>query len=352
MILAKIDPKTKQVWMLSIPRDTRAEIEGHGVGKINSAFTYGGEEGAIKAVKKLTGVSVNHYMNVDFKGFKKAVDALGGVWVDVPVEINDKEAASHNKKAAHIDAGKQLLDGDHALTFVRARHQFADQDFSRMKNQQIFFKALADQVAKSGNIAKLPRVVSSVAPYVQTDMSLMDMIRTAQALRSAGSESLYTATLEGVWRSPFIYPDEKKKEKLIEKMKAGESFEGTKTAKPKSKKKSSSASAETTAEKPGDITLTVRNGGGIGGSAKQAASILRARGFDVGAVGNADRMVYDETLVVYKKREPNAALVATALPPGTKIVESRGMYRFDSDVLVVIGKDWDLAKVPVAPISD
>jgi polyisoprenyl-teichoic acid--peptidoglycan teichoic acid transferase len=347
MILAKVDPKKKKMWMLSIPRDTRVEVDGHGAIKINSAFTYGGAEGAVKAVKNLTGVSINHYMLVDFEGFSEAVDALGGVWVDVPVEINDVKAASHNKKAAHIDAGYQLLDGDHALTFTRARHQFADQDFSRMKNQQIFFKALADQIAESGNIAKLPRTVSAIAPYVKTDMSLMEMIRTAQALRSAGGKNLNTATIEGEWRSPFIYPDEEKMNKLIEKMRAGKSFEATKTA----EKSSAKDAAPAGAEDPSDITVEVRNGGGIAGSGKQASSIIKAQGFDVGKVGNTQQFVYDDTLVVYKENQPNAALVATVLPPGAKLVESRGMYAFDSDVLVVIGKDWDLAKVPTAPIS-
>ncbi|HSK48462.1 MAG TPA: LCP family protein [Coriobacteriia bacterium] len=348
MILAKVDPKKKKMWMLSIPRDTRVEIAGHGAVKINSAFTYGGEEGAIKAVKQLTGVPINHYMHVDFKGFKKAVDALGGVWIDVPVVIDDRQAASHNRSASHIDAGYQLLDGDHALTFVRARHQFADQDFSRMKNQQIFFKALADQVAKSQNLTKVPRVVSSVAPYIKTDMSLMEMIRTAQAMRGAGSKKMYTATLEGEWRTPFIYIDEVKKAELIEKMKKGRSFDGSETPDAEDSKVEASA---VSAKEPGDITVTVRNGGGIAGCASQASSIVKARGFDVQEVGNASRFVYDKTLVVFKTDQANAAQVAAALPPGAKLVESRGMYSFDTDVLVVIGKDWDLARVPVEPIN-
>ncbi len=349
MILTRIDPKTKRIWMLSIPRDSRVVIPGHGAAKINSAFTYGGAEGAIDAVKQLTGVKINHYMEVDFRGFEKAVDALGGVWIDVPVAIDDKQAASHNKSASRIDAGYQLLDGEHALTFVRARHQFADQDFSRMKNQQLFFKALADQVAKTQNIAKLPGVVSSVAPYISTDMSLIDMIKTAQALSSAGSKNVSAATLKGTWKTPFIWVDEENKKKLIERMEAGESFEGTTTPKAK---ESDAGTEETSAKKPSEITLTVRNGGGISGCAKQCSSILKARGYDVTEVGNANQFVYEKTLVVYRSDAQAAEQVAEALPPGAKLVESRGMYSFDSDVLVVIGKDWNLEKVPVTTVND
>lgn len=346
MMLAKVDPREKKVWMISIPRDTRVEIPDRGAVKANSAFTYNGAEGAIQAVNQLTGVPINHYMQVDFGGFKAAVDALGGVWIDVPVEIDDPKAASHtpNASARHIDPGYQLLDGDHALTFVRARHQFIDQDFSRMKNQQIFFKALADQVAKTQNIAKLPRVVSAIAPFIKTDMSLVEMIRTAQALKGSGGDNIYTATLEGDWRSPFIYTNEERRDELIGKMNAGLSFEDE-------AEDPEAAEKETAGRKPADIDVTVRNGAGIAGSAKQASSILKAQGFDVKEVGNANQFVYDKTLVVFKDDQASAEKVASALPPGTKVVESRGMYSFKTRTLVVVGKDWDLAKVPVAPIK-
>lgn len=347
MILARVDPKAKKIWMLSIPRDTRVDIPGHGSAKINQAYALGGPEGAISAVKELTGVPIHHYVQVDFKGFVQAVDVLGGVWIDVPVEIDDWAASSHSYKhrAAHIDAGYQLLDGEHALTFARARHQFVDQDFSRMKNQQLFFKALADQAAKPQSLYKIPRLVSGIAPYVQTDMKLMEMVRTAQALRDAGSKNLYTATVTGEWKSPYIYHDEEKLELLVERMKAGVSFDTTVTP------KAPAGGTSTSAKDPSDVTVTVRNGGGVSGCAKQASSILKARAFQVPEVGNANQFVYKETLVVYKSDRGAAEMVASVLPPGTKLVESRGMYSFKTDVLVVIGKDWDLAKVPVTPVK-
>ena len=340
MMVAHIDPKAKKVWLLSIPRDTRVEIPGHGARKINDAHFFAGPEGAIAATERLTGLKINHYLEANFEGFVKAVDALGGVWVRVPVTIDDKEA-DHSKGdvASHIDAGYQLLDGPHALTFMRARHQFADQDFSRMKNQQIFFKALADQVAKIDNIAKLPSVVSAVAPYIATDMSLVDMIKLAQALKGAGSKNLYTATARGTWRSPFVYVDQPYLTKLVKAIRAGEPFE-----------KSKEASSTTKPKAPAGVSVTIRNGAGVSGVANQAASILRAKGFVIKDVGNAGQNVYKKTLIIYKADVAAASLVAQFLPPGTTIVQSRGMYAFDSLVLVVIGKDWDVSKVPAAPV--
>lgn len=358
IVLARIDPKTKQVWMVSIPRDMRAQIPGHGTAKINSAYALGEEQLAIDSVEKLTGVPINHFMAIDFSGFEKVVDSMGGVWIDVPVAINDKEAdRSKGDKASRIDAGYQLLDGAHALTFVRARHQFADQDFSRMKNQQLFVKAIAEQMATKTSVAKLPGIVSAVAPHVSTDMSLMDMLRTAQALKGSGSENVYTTTLPGSWKSPYIWPDEKGVDKIIAKLEAGEPFKAKKK-KPAATDADADASAadpdaaEQPSVKPSEITIAVRNGAGIAGCASQASSILKARAFKVDEVGNANQFVYDKTLVIYKGDDkPLAEQVVSALPPGAKVVDSRSMYSFETDVLVVVGKDWDIAKVPVTPIN-
>ncbi len=353
IILARIDPKTKQVWMLSIPRDTKVDIPGKGSHKINDAFALGGEKLAIETVERFTGVRINHYMGVNFKGFERAVDAMGGVWIDVPTEIDDIKAdRSPGHRAAHIDAGYQLLDGEHALTFVRTR-AFLDADFSRMKNQQLFFRAVADQIANRTSPAKLPGIVSKVAPFISTDMSLMEMLRTATALRDAGSKRVYTATIGGEWRSPYIYTDEELKAELLAKFKAGEPFEtpeGSGEASATAEASGGAGAQEPAPLKPADVTVTVRNGAGIAGCAKQAASVLKARAFRVEDVGNAGQFVYDKTLVVYKTNRAAAELVASVLPRGVRLVESRGMYAYESEILVVVGKDWDVAKLPLTPV--
>jgi LCP family protein required for cell wall assembly len=353
MILARIDPKTKEVWLISIPRDLRANIPGHGYSKINDAYYYGKEQLAIDTVEKLTDQKINYYMGVNFTGFRKIVDAMGGVWIKVPVEINDTEAdPSKGNKYSHIDAGYQRLDGNHAITFVRARHQFADQDFSRMKNQQRFFKAIADQIATKTSVAKILRIIATAAPYISTNMSLSEMLRTAQAMKGAGSKNVYATTLPGSWRTPYIWLDEEAADKILAKFEAGKPFKAKKPAtSTESSKAAEPAPAEKSDPKPSEITVTVRNGAGIAGCAKQAASILKAQAFKVKAVGNANQFVYPKTLVVYKKDKSAAEQILKALPPGTKLVESRGMYAFNTDVLVVVGKDWDLAKVPVTPVQ-
>lgn len=329
IIVARIDPENDKVWMLSIPRDTRVEIPGHGTEKINAATFYGGPALMVDTVEEFLGIPINHYMDIDFDGFIQVVDSLGGVWIDVDTEIDDKKASSHGSfTASHIDEGYQLLDGDHALTFVRSR-DFPDADFTRMRHQQAFFKALADQATKFENVLKIPGMVKDVAQYMSTDMSISQIVDVALALRDMGGANVQTATVMGEWKSPYVWPDEERKEFLVAAMNAGLPFDTTATVE--------------TAVDPASVTVTVRNGAGIEGCASAAASILTGAGYTVGEVGNANQFVYDETLVVYSDDAAAATAVAAALPQA-RVVQSRGMYSFTTDVLVVVGKDYDTWK--------
>lgn len=325
IIVARIDPENDKVWMLSIPRDTRVEIPGRGTQKINAATFYGGPSLMVETVQDFLGIPVNHYMDIDFDGFIKVVDSLGGVWIDVETEIDDPKASSHGSyTASRIDKGYQLLDGDHALTFVRSR-DFPDADFTRMRHQQQFFKALADQASKFENVLKIPGMVKDVAEFMATDMKMGQIVDVAMALRDMGGTNVQTATIMGEWKSPYVWPDEDLKAFLVDAMVNGRSFEETATVE--------------TSIAPATVTVTVRNGAGIEGSATAAAAILQDLGYAVGEVGNANQFVYDETLVVYSSDRAAAVQVASALPKA-RVVESRGMYSFNTDVLVVVGKDY------------
>ena len=335
IIVARIDPENKRVWMLSIPRDTRVEIPGYGEAKINAAHFEGGPALAVETVEQFLDIDINHYIGINFRGFQRVVDALGGVWIDVDVEIDDPKAASHGSRDAyHIDPGYQLLDGEHALTYVRSR-DFPDADFTRMKHQQAFFKALADQATKFGNVFKVPSLVKEISKEMSTDMSIGDLADLALALRDMGGDNLDTATIAGEWRSPYVWTDEARKEFLVDAMMAGRSFDGT-------------ATAEARVE-PSSVTVTVRNGAGIEGCAKAAAGILEGLGYKIAGVGNANQFVYDRTLVVYKDKADAAEQIAGELPTADA-VESRGMYEFSTDILVVVGKDYSTwASVQAAP---
>ena len=354
MIVAHIDPQKKKVWLLSIPRDTKVLISGHGYQKINSAHAFGGASLTVKTVKAFTGLPIDHYMEANFQGFENAVNQMGGIWIDVPLAINDKKAAraSVHGEAYKIAAGWQKLDGPHALTYMRSREAYATQDIGRMGAQQIFFKALADQLAHKTDVPTMIRVVNSMTPYIKTDMSLIDMMKTAVAMKGAGSQNMYTATVPGTWISPFQVTDQSKMDILIANFKNEEPFDKSANmstvAQPTSTPVAGSTTSAVAASK---IKITVKNGAGTSGWGSQAATILKTKGFTVKTVSNANQNVYKKTLVIYKTNLAAARAVAAALMPGTTIVKNRGLYTSPTEILVVVGKDWDTNKIPAAAVQ-
>lgn len=197
ILLARLDPKTKTVKLLSIPRDSRVPVEGHGLDKINAAGAYGGPALAIKTVKDFTGLLVNHYLEIDFQGFADVVNAMGGVRIDVDRSFDDINGANTGgvSNVTHIDKGYQKLNGQQSLTYVRARHPFADGDFTRMKHQQTFIAAVAKQSLSAANLPKLPSVARAASTNMKSDMSLGDLIALVSEFRGVGKDSIKSYTL-------------------------------------------------------------------------------------------------------------------------------------------------------------
>jgi LCP family protein required for cell wall assembly len=324
IVFARIDPGAKRIWLLSLPRDTKAEIPGYGVGKLNKAYQEGGAALAIDTVEQLLGLPINHYMEVNVGGFRRIVSALGGVWVNVDTNITDPKAADSQAKPEDytIKAGYQRLNPQQALVFVRSR-AFPDADFTRMRHQQAFFRAVMQQSLQVGNLLKLPTIVRETASFTRTDMTASQLVRLALTLRGMSDEDLQTATMAGEWRSPYVYTDETLKADLLSRMMSGQSFDASSTP----------------TIVPADVAVGVRNGSGLAGVAAKAADILKAGGFDVTEVGNAKRSTYAETLVVYSGTSAAAEAVRKVLGQG-RLVQNAGQYAYSADVLVVVGKDW------------
>jgi polyisoprenyl-teichoic acid--peptidoglycan teichoic acid transferase len=339
LILARIDPQSKRIALISIPRDTRAEIPGHGTQKINAAMIYGGPSLVIQTVHDLTGLPISHFVEVNFPGFKEMVDAIGGVYVDVPTRIYDPKAANHDFTAELINPGYQKLDGKHALTFVRSRH-YAMADYTRMKNQQTFIKALIKQTLQIGNVFKINAITQAMVKNVTTDMKLGQVLDLVGTFKDMDPKSVEAVTMpskpEMVDGIDYVVLDDSKMHDLIARLAAGQAID-------KSVEASSSAVAAAAAAAdvvdPGTVTLTVRNGAGGQGVASSAAAKLKNAGFSVSEVGNAARFVYPETLVIFKNDQAAAEAVQSALGYGT-LVKSNGRYSFKTTVLVVVGKDW------------
>jgi LCP family protein required for cell wall assembly len=336
LMVARIDPKNKKISIISIPRDSRVAIPGQWTTKINAAAVYGGPALVIKTVKQITGLPITHYINLNFKGFADVVDAIGGVWVDVPIEIYDTQASGFGKAYATVHKGYQKLDGKHALTFVRTRHTMADSDYGRMRNQQTFLKALGAQALSLSNVFNATGIIDAVTSNLQTDLTpaqLTDLVLQFKGMKSGAIDSATAPSApKYVGGVSYVILDMPAFDVMLGRMKQGLSLVPKAAA--------GGSTTPTATIKPADVKLTVRNGAGVSGLGKPATDFFTSTGFTVGTATNMNQYVYGRTLVVYQKgHEAQANFVRETLGFGD-VLPSAGMYTFPTDVMLVIGKDW------------
>ena len=186
MILTRVDAANNQITMVSIPRDTPYALEGGGLVKMNEAYNLGGASATIKAVSELTGVPISHYAEVHFSEFQQVVDKLGGVTVDVDVELSYEDALTN--EIVTIEPGTQTLNGQQAQIFARARHEYiTDQDAHRQNNVRSLVMAILEKVLESP-LHELPNKVLDVATCVGTDMNTSDIMALAMSFSGKSDE--------------------------------------------------------------------------------------------------------------------------------------------------------------------
>lgn len=192
MILASIDSQNNKVAMVSIPRDTRIKNTFGRDEKINSVNYTKGPEAACKEVGKLLDVRVEHYVITNFDGFGEIVDTLGGVDIDVETNMVHRDVSY----SINLSKGYQHLNGDQALQYVRYRGG-PTADIGRTQRQQKFIKALAEQMFQTNTITKLPKLLPQIVKYVDTNISMQDMLHLAQIARKIDIQNITTQTLPG-----------------------------------------------------------------------------------------------------------------------------------------------------------
>ncbi len=183
IILMHIQADHKHAYLISIPRDLYVPIPGHDRDKINAAFAYGGLPLVIRTIEGFTDVRIDHLALIDFAGFERVTDALGGV--DMTVE---QTITSIHKPFRTFKKGPNHFTGAEALDYIRQRYQFPDGDISRARHQQQFLRAIMDKAASSGTLAnpgKLNAFLQAVtkAMTVDKDFSLTDMALEFHNLR-------------------------------------------------------------------------------------------------------------------------------------------------------------------------
>lgn len=356
IILAYVDPGNKTAALVSIPRDTKVKLESYGTNKINAAYTYGemeadeGNSGPAylsQVVSELTGAEISGYAQVDFDGLKGLVDAMGGVTVEVPLDIiGDREAGP-----VDVYAGEQVLYGEAALVFARSR-QYEIGDFQRQANQRTLLQAIAKQIL-SQDAVSIVSSVNQIAKMTTTSLNIGEIAEIAASMRGMEESDIYTYSIPSEITSidgiSYVVVDEAETKQLIADIEAGsypdyseQTYQGETT----DRYHASTTATDNTEGSVSTVDTTqyvvaTRNGYGIDGCATAVSDMLALAGYKQGEIGNANTFVYEETLIIYRDDTDRVAAedIKARLGYG-RVIPSLSRYSFEGNVLVVVGGDF------------
>ncbi|MCG5218346.1 LCP family protein [Streptosporangium sp. KLBMP 9127] len=343
MMVVHLSEDHSKLTVVSLPRDTWTTIPGNGQHKINSAYQFGGAKLAVRTVQNATGLTINHYVEVNVLGFIDVVDTIGGVSVCTPVAINDP------KTALALQPGTYELDGIKALSYARTRAT-ARSDLDRIDRQQQVISALLDRALSGGvlgNPVRLTGLVNSVLKTVTVDSALSeDLLGLAGQLKDVSTDDVSFATVplsDPDYTSPTgesaVLWDKEGARDLFRRIAADEELTPKPSATPKATPK---ATAPALTVPPERIAVQVLNGTGITGRGAATKADLIKAGFRVpGTPGNTARTDYKETVVRYGAgREDSARTVAAALPGA----DLRQVDDLGDRIEVIVGKKYPGAK--------
>jgi polyisoprenyl-teichoic acid--peptidoglycan teichoic acid transferase len=217
-MLLRLDPEGDAIALLSLPRDLKVNIPGYGVGKLNDAYTVGGPKKTLEVVKQLTGIQIHHVVNVDFKGFEQAINAIDCVYVDVDRRyFNANEGLAPDQLYAEIDiqAGYQLLCGDRALQYVRYRH--TDNDIVRAARQQDFLREARQKIGPSRLFNDREELIDIFKKYTTSDINdVGTMISVLKTFLAAADAPVKQVHFEGQLGPTYVTASNEQITKAVE----------------------------------------------------------------------------------------------------------------------------------------
>jgi LCP family protein required for cell wall assembly len=353
-MLVHVYPDRDSAVVVSIPRDTVIDLptctDADGAlvpgtrDRFNAAFDIGGPGCTVKAVESMSGLTVDHFVVLDFNGFKRTIDALGGVEVCLTRPLRDE------KSGTDLPAGRTRVSGEDALAFVRVRHNIGDgSDISRINRQQLFLSSLIQEVTDSGLLrdpVRVWRVLEESSRSIATDPAMADAKGiTALALSLSGlrPDDITFVTLPWLpsGDGATIVTDQPKADAIWAALAAEEAWPPPPTR---------GADGGRLTVVPGEITVDVHNASGEDGLALGAAADLEAQGFGIGVVNARDR-VTGATIIRHAPEQVEAARTLQAAVPGSllRVAADEGL-RLD----LTLGSDFtgiDTIRVKVASSS-
>ncbi len=322
VMLVRIDPSTGGAKMLSIPRDLWVDIPGHGKNKINAAYSLGGPALIVETVQQNLGVPINHYVEIGFTGFVDLVDEIGGIEIAFPYPARDFLSG------LDVEAGNQLLDGDMALAYARSRRYQELQngswvsveanDIGRTKRQQEVVGAILAKLKTPGSIAEAGQIASALSRHMTIDASLASssVSRLAWDFRGLLSGGIQGSTLPvdvaTVNGASVVVAREPDAAEAIGEFLAGGEIAGA------------------------PVRLQVLNGNGVTGAADRMSQVLRAAGFAVLSIGDAETTDYEVTTVLTSPGSDYGTNIIDKLGFGV-VVTGEVDNRYDA--IVIVGSD-------------
>ncbi|MFQ6117881.1 MAG: LCP family protein [Candidatus Bipolaricaulia bacterium] len=296
MILAHI--KGQDVVLISIPRDLRLKFPDGQFHKANAAYSLGRIKLARRVVADFLGVPIPLYAVIDYQGFREIVDRFGGVEIDVEKHLKYDDEAQN----LHIDipAGRQLLDGQQALDYIRYRDESGD--LGRIKRQQKFIRALLAKGVRGQGLGELNSLARALSRYLVTNLSLVDMFTLAKQLRGLDPDEVTMVQVPGepqrIEGVDYLEPKIVETKNIVADLVLGLDV-----------------------LIPSEVRVGVLNGSGALGLARGTAALLRGRGFRVVFAGNADNFNYRHSFLIDLAGDPRKVkLVQATLPGAVEVV--------------------------------
>lgn len=332
MILVRLDPPTGSVRALSIPRDTRVPIPGHGTFKINAANPFGGPQLAAEVVANTFNVQVDRYLTINPKAVIQLVDALGGVDVFVPKAMRYDDWSG--KLHIRLQKGENHLDGQRAHDFLRFRHDELG-DIGRVQRQQAFVQAALRQYLQPGNLLKTPQLLNIARENLETNLSADEILRITGWAKDLTRDRVALTMVPGgaqtIGGGSYWVHDELATRRIVEGFFMGQ------------------VPAE--ARTPASYRIALRDASGERRAVRAARETLNQAGYrQVEFDGENPEQGIPETQIIAQTADvAGAEAVAAALGVGKVVVAATGSLY--ADFTVVVGRDWARRQAASAPAA-
>ncbi len=339
LMLIHIAADRSSVTVVSLPRDSWVGIPGHGMNKINAAFGIGGPPLAVATVEQATGLTINDFIEVNFLGFVKVIDALGGVNICLPQAVEDPYSG------LRLGAGVHHVNGVTALKYARDRHSFAASDLARIDNQQRLLSSLLKEAISSGTLTdplRLGQFARAVLGVIKVDQNL-NLIGLADQLRGITPAEVHFLTVP-LANTSYLTPTGESAV-LWNQAAAGQLFATLKADQITEPAPGAVARYRKARLHRSQVAVDVYNGTLIGGLSGSTGTALARLGFQVHSGLNWPAHDVTRTLIQYPPGHRGGARLLRAALPGATLSQTSGLTR----IRIVLGTSSHTVRSAGAP---